>query len=145
MANTPDRLYIARGDRGLYDEVNKEGMLKYKDRGGTRTRKEQFLFAMATGFKSALRQPMKSRDGGGFFLSKDLHDEDVALLNAVALADTGSPQVLLDRAEVFRIAEEYAHAGIRLLADRVGSTSFASFEKRLEKELRELAKQRRAG
>ena len=145
MANIPDRLYIAKGDRDLYDGMNKEGMLKFKDPGGTRTRKEQFLFAMATGFKSGLRRPIENRDSGGFFLSKDLRGEDMALLNAVALADTGSPEVLVDRPEVFRIAEEYAHAGIRILADKVDSTSFGSFEKKLEKELRALASQRKSG
>jgi len=48
---------------------------------------------------------------------------------------TGSADVLGDREAVFRIAEEYAHAGIRLLYDRATSSQPGSFYKQLEVEL----------
>lgn len=142
MGKTPDRLYIARTDRDLYEKLNSEEMFKFKDKGGTRTRREQFLFAMAIGFRNSVRIPLETREG--FFLTKDLHPEDEALLNAVALAETNSCDVLLNRQEVFQIAEELAHAGIRLLVDKISGTSFGTFEKKLEKELRDLSNRAKA-
>lgn len=139
MSTTPDRLYMDKADRDLYNDLNQEQILKFKDRGGTRTRKEQFLLAMAFGFHNSARRAIRAREG--LFLAKDLHSSDTALLNAVAIAETGNPDVVLDKGEVFRIAEEFAHGGIRLLKDRISSSPLGSFEKRLEKDLRVLAQE----
>lgn len=128
MARIPDRLSIDRSDRELYDHdtISSEVL-------AGRTRKEQFFFAMAIGFKNLVRRPLDSREG--FFLAKDMGPEDEALIDAVAIHDTGSADVLADREAVFRIAEEYAHAGIRLLYDRATSSQPGSFYKQLEVEL----------
>jgi len=58
------------------------------------------------------------------------------ILNTIEKID-----VLMDDDEVFKIAEEYAHAGIRLLADEIKASSFGSFTKKFEKELFELLKE----
>jgi hypothetical protein len=128
MAKPPDRLDIDKADRELYDHdtINSEILT------GT-TRKEQFLFAMSIGFKNQVKRPLDV--GEGFFLAKDMSPEDEALIDAVAIYDTGSADVLSDRRAVFRIAEEYAHAGIRLLYDRATSGQPGSFYKKLEVEL----------
>jgi len=131
MARIPDRLSIDKSDRELYDHDAISGEIL-----AGRTRKEQFLFAMAIGFKSQVKRPLDSREG--FFLAKDMGPEDEALIDVVAIYDTGSADVLADREAVFRIAEEYAHAGIRLLYDRVTSSRPGSFHKHLEKEMFEL-------
>ena len=133
MAKVPDRLYIDEKDRELYDRIESTGMFK------GRTRKEQFLFALGLGFNNGLRRPLGKREG--FFLTKDMRSEDEALLNAVAAYDAESLQVLSKKSEVFKIAEEYAHAGIRLLVDKIEATQHGSFEKRLEKELQEMYKE----
>jgi len=135
MPKTPDRLFVGKRDRELYDHD-----AIAREIGAGRTRKEQFLFAMAIGFKNKLKRPLDAREGGGFFLAKDLHPKDMALLDAVAICDTGSADVLMDGEAVFRIAEEYAHAGIKLLYDEVTSGQPGSFWKRLECELFDLAK-----
>ena len=132
MARIPDRLYIDIDDRALYDTIQQEVMFEGK------TRKEQFLFAMAVGFKNRVKRPLETREGGGFFLAKDLHPEDEALMNAVAIHDAGSLDALSDKATVFKIAEEYAHAGIRLLAGKIESTALGSYVKRLEQELHDI-------
>jgi dnd system-associated protein 4 len=134
MSELPDRINIDKKDRELYNKLDQEEILRYK--GGRRTRKEQFLFAMAYGFKNKIRRPLETKEG--FFLIKDLNPEDETLLNAVAIYETGSVKVLSNRAEVFKIAEEYAHAGIMLLCNKIESSSFGSFEKQLEKELFEI-------
>ncbi|MEM2942808.1 MAG: hypothetical protein QXT81_05250 [Candidatus Bathyarchaeia archaeon] len=128
MARTPDRLSIDKADRDLYDHnAVKSEILKGREN------KEQFLFTMAIGFKNQVRRPLDAREG--FVRTEYLRPEDEALIDAVAIYDTGSPDVLADREAVFRIAEEYAHAGIRLLYDRATSSQPGSFYKQLEVEL----------
>ncbi len=134
MPGVPDRLYIGGKDRTLYEQLDNEELLRSK--GGRRNRKEQFFFAMAIGFKNGLKRPLETRND--LFLSKDLQPDDEALLNAVAVYDTGSVSVLSNKGEVYKIAEEYAHGGIKLLCDKMDSTPYGSFDKQLEKQLREL-------
>lgn len=128
MTRIPDRLNIDKSDRELYDHDTISNEIL-----ADRTRKEQFLFAMAAGFKNQVRRPLDSREG--FFLAKDMGPKDEALLDAVAIHDTESADVLADREAVYRIAEEYAHAGIKLLYDMVTSSQPGSFYKQLEVEL----------
>lgn len=128
MARLPDRLYIDKEDRELYDHDTVKSEIL-----AGRERKEQFLFAMAIGFKNQVKRPLDAREG--FFLAKNMHPEDEALVDTVAIHDTGSADVLSDREAVFRIAEEYAHAGIRLLYDKAASGQPGSFFKKLEVEL----------
>ena len=132
MAKVQDRVYIAEGDRELYDRLEREWILK-----GT-TRREQFLLAMAVGFRNELQQTFTKRDE--FFLVKDLRPEDDAILDAIAISATsGSVETLCDRAAVFKIAQGFAHGGIRLLVDEFESAPLGSYDKKFEKDLLELA------
>ena len=134
MPEIPDRINIDKKDRDLYNKLDNEVMLKSK--GGARTRKEQFLTAMAIGFKNKVRRPLDSKDG--FVLLKDLHSDDMALINSISIYETESVEVLSDIGKVFNIAEEFAHGGIRLLVDKIDSISHGSFEKQFEKEICDL-------
>lgn len=133
MSRVPDRINIDKKDRELYNKLDHEEMLRHKDKGGRRTRKEQFLIAMAIGFRNKIRCPLESKEG--WFLIKDLKLEDEALIDSIAVYSTHSVDVLSNREEVFKIVEEYAHAGIRLLVDKIFSISHGSFEKQFENEL----------
>lgn len=132
MEKAPDRLYIDESTRDLYEKIKDESIFKGKNR------KEQFLFAMAVGFINKIKVPIKKTEG--LFLVKDLKSEDEALINAIAIYDKASIDVLSDKVQVYRIAEEYANGGIRILAEKVDSTQFGAFEKVLEKELFEMYK-----
>lgn len=131
MAGIPDRLYIDKADRALYedDSVENEVFTGVEN-------KDRFLFAMAVGFKHRVRRPLDTREG--YLRAEYLRPEDEALIDALALLEGKSPDVLADRKEVFRIAEEYAHGGIRLLHGAVTSGQPGSYLKRLELELFEL-------
>lgn len=129
MSNIPDRLYIDKDDRPLYEKLEEEEMFK-------RTRKEQFLFAMAIGFKNKLKRPIDKSEG--FFLTKDLRPEDETLINALAIWEANSVEVLSNKEEVFKIAEAYAHGGIKILYGKIDTTQFGSFSKHFEKELHEI-------
>jgi len=131
MSEIPDRLNIDKKDRELYNKLDLEEITRFKDKGGTKTRKEQFIFAMAYAFNIGKKMPIDAFDG--YFLEKDLHDDDRALIYAVAVYDTKSVEVLADMKAVFKIAEEYAHAGIILLANN--KIPIGLYEIELEKEL----------
>ncbi|MFW9875325.1 MAG: hypothetical protein ACFFG0_19635 [Candidatus Thorarchaeota archaeon] len=122
-----DRLHIEKDDRKHYEELDKEDFFKGK------TRKEQFLFAMAVGFKHDMQIRLGSKDG--LFNTRDLRLEDEALLNAVAIWKTKSIQCLENKDEMYRIAEEYAKGGIKILVDKIRGVEFGSFWKKLELEL----------
>lgn len=128
----PDRISFDKSDRKLYDKLDSEEMLSHR----YRARKGQFLFAMAIGLMNEKRFPLKTKEG--FFLASYLHPADIALLNAVAIFDQKSDEVLADKREVFLIAEEYAHAGIVLLTEKLESSAYGTFEKHIEKEVIEL-------
>lgn len=130
MGRIPDRLHIDVNDRKLYEKIEEQEMFR------GRTRKEQFLFAMALGVRNEVAVPFKTKEG--FFLTKDLRPEDEALINAVILWSKDSVDILSDKEKVYKIAEEYAHAGIRLLVDKIESVEFGSFWKQFEKDLYEM-------
>lgn len=131
MSEIPIRINIDKKDRDLFNELDREDMLKYK--GGKRTRKEQFFFALACGFKNDVSQTLDAKEG--WFNTRDLQPKDEALLNAIAMHKTKSVDIVSDKAAVFRIAEEYAHAGIKIVCGKINSTQYGSFDKLLEKDL----------
>jgi dnd system-associated protein 4 len=130
MQKIPDRFYIDKDDRKLYEKIEEEDMFK------GRARKEEFLFAMAIGFKNKIHRPLNKREN--FFLTKDLKPEDETLINALAIKKHNSVEVLSNKEGVFKIAEEYAHGGIKILSDEIESTQFGSFSKQFEKMLHEI-------
>jgi len=135
MAIMPDRINIDKNDRELYNKLDGEEFLRSNKSGGKRIRKEQFFFAMAIGFKNNMKRPLDIKEG--FFLIKDLLPKDEALINAIAINDHNSVEILADIEELYKIAEEYAHAGIKLLVDKIGSIEFGKFEKIFEQEIYE--------
>jgi|LSQX01.3.fsa_nt_gb hypothetical protein len=143
MSSISDRLYIDKKDRPRYDKLNEIDILRFKDKGGTRTRREQFLIALSYGFKNKRKQKIKSREG--FVLYKDLHPEDNSLIKCIAIYEEGDENILSDLKKVYTIAEEYAHAGIMLLCELIDSASHGTFERRIEKELFELYKNFKKG
>lgn len=129
MEKIPDRLNIEKEDKKYYDNLVMEVF-------SSKERKEQFLFAMAIGFKNGISRPLNSKEG--FFRTEYLSPEDKALLNSLAIYQTGSAEVLQDLDTVYRIAEEYAHAGIKIIYDEATSGQPGSIFKKYELTLSEL-------
>ena len=128
----PDRFYIDREDRPYYQRAEEENVINFKNR----NQKEQFLLAMAIGFENEQKRELKTRDG--FFFSNYLGPEDKTLINAIAISEYGSSDILANEKEVFNIAEQYASAGIRMLVDSIDKIQFGKFDKIFEKDLIEL-------
>lgn len=135
MPKTPDRFCVDTQDRALYEQLVNEGLFKGKNR------RDQFLFAMAFGFKNKVSLKLETKETGGFFVVEDLRPEDSALIYSVAISEKKSPEVLSNWKEVVEIAEKYAHGGIKLLADKLSSTQFGTFQKQFEKEIYEMYRQ----
>lgn len=127
MTNIPDRLFVGKGDIELYNQLQQEWILRGK------SRKQQFMLAMAFGFKNQVSEGLDQQQE--FFRREYLRTEDEALLYAVAIKTKDNLNIIRDIAGVYNIAQEYAHAGIRLLADEIAGTGFGSFEKKYEKSL----------
>jgi len=130
MTSSVDRLYVDEsGDKKIYDRLKTEEPF-FKNYTGN---KELFLFAMAVGFKNEKRLPLGKRLG--YFLEKDLKYEDYVLINAIAINETESLDVLANKVEIFKIAEEYAHGGLKFLSKEIGPGHYGSFSKNFELQL----------
>ena len=126
MKNNPDRLFIDKKDRKLFNTLKKEIFKDIQN-------KDQFLFAMSIGYKNNAKRVLDSKEG--FFLSGYMNLEDKALINSIAIAEKGSIDVLDDTELVYSISQEYAHGGIRLLHDEATTQQYGSFIKQFEKEI----------
>jgi len=105
----------------------------------SKTRKEQFMFALSVGVKSGL-EGMKLNKKHEWFWTRDLKDEDIALIKAVAVSKTKDPEILNDEEAVFIESESYASLGFKLLSEMINNSSFDTFEKEFELSLYETAK-----
>ena len=95
MNNDPDRLYIDKKDRSRYDKLDEVDMLRFKGKGGGRTRREQFLFALSIGFQNNHRKKLEIREG--FVLYKDLRPMDESLIDSIAIYDADKENVLSNK------------------------------------------------
>jgi len=123
-----DRFYVDKRDLSDFNR------LKEKDTpfAGSQN-KDVFLAAMVVGYHERARVPLKTKEG--YFMKTYLKEEELALINAIAVAEEKSLNILLDQQKVFSIAEEYAAGGIQLLKERVFSGEYGSYAKKLESEL----------
>lgn len=124
----PDRFYINKSDRKDYDRLLEKDSPFHR-----RENKELFMMAMIFGFQEGNREELKKKEG--FFRTEYLTDEEMSIIKAIAVAEAGDLNVLLDKKKVFSIAEEYATGGIKILKDKVFSGEYGTYAKRLESEL----------
>ena len=118
-----DRIYLEKGEiEKVYDKIN---LISEEQR------KDQFILAMAIGFAMKDRMPLKIKQT--LFLTKYLKPVDEALINAVALMESDDVEILSDKGSVYKIAEEYANAGIHSLMTQEDEAQIGSFNKIFEK------------
>ena len=85
-----------------------------------KTMKDLFMLAATVGHARGQRTPI-ARQREIFRWPVFSLQEDVPVLRAIAIAETGSTQVLVDQDRVLAIAEEYANAGIEEICRQVVS------------------------
>jgi dnd system-associated protein 4 len=76
------------------------------------TYKDIFMLAACLGFRSGRRHTLLAGGGKHDIRTTIFSESDMALLKAIAIAETGDVEVLSRPGEIVQIAEEYAHSGI---------------------------------
>jgi dnd system-associated protein 4 len=117
----------------LYEQLTDKNQTISPFRG--KTFAELFIYAMALGFHHKSRIPIKKKMSSIPFSA--LRDREW-LVKAIAVAETGSLDILLDKPTVALIAQEYANGGIVYLRDMVFGAEPGDAYKRMESELREI-------
>lgn len=103
-----DRFYVQLDKHPLFQHWGKDD-----DTSPLPTLKDAFVFAACVGWTRDRRVPLAKRQHVGFWRSFD--SRDTAMLQAMAIAETGDPAIVGDQGEVIKIAEEYANGGIDFL------------------------------
>ena len=118
-----DRAYVEERQIEMYRQL---AGIRDKGRKGTSyanpvaytSLKDVFLMAVAMGVKIGRRTPL--RDRKELIMTSYLNNyPDMAVLNAIAIADREDIGVLVDQDEIVTIAEEYANAGFDELSRRL--------------------------
>ena len=79
------------------------------------TTKDVFVWAVSLGYLNRLKDDSERRPNA-LINRFTLSEHDKAILLAIAIVDTGDPEVVVDQAEVIKIAESYAEGGVEDLA-----------------------------
>ena len=123
-------MYIDFSNKEVVESVEQYKYLNFK----LKSRKEQFMFAVAAGVNSGFQGiPLEKRLE--WFWVRDFKDDDLSLIKATAVYKTKDPEILRDIEKVFVIAEEYANLGFRVIKDKIDGSSFDTFEKEFEASL----------
>lgn len=130
-----DRLYADHSTMTIYDNSKIMGYSTENKVG----RKQQFFVALGLGYMFGEPTPLSKKDL--MFLEKDMKEDEVALLWAIAIKEKGSIEHVQGKEEVYKIAEEYANTGIKYLDKIEKESSFDNYLKNFEKKvLKELKK-----
>jgi dnd system-associated protein 4 len=105
---------IERSKSELYAELQDTDGSPFKDA----QRLEVFLFAMSYGSKKAGKKELKG-DRQALFNISSLKEDQRWIIKSIAVQDAGTTDVLRDEKEVFRLAQEYANAGLEELHGKV--------------------------
>ncbi len=110
-----DRICITESNHAIYEDLTKE-------REGLpqpfKTMKDLFLLATLIGYRYGQRIPLETRRGIFSWAQFSLQ-EDIPVLQALAIAETGNVNVLANQDELLTIAEEYANSGIVEIQEQV--------------------------
>jgi len=104
-----DRVYIDESGSEVYRQLKSAANVQPED-GPFETFKDIFMLAACLGFRQGRRVPTNKADSE--FRVSVFTADDLAILKALAIAETGDVDVLTREGEILAIAEEYANAGI---------------------------------
>jgi len=105
------RVTIEREVHQLYKDLS-ERSTQNPETSPFLTMKDVFMWAVALGVKEGKRRPLSGSREQIFRWDQFSQDMDIPTLKAIALAESGEVEVLLQEDQILRIAEEYANAGI---------------------------------
>jgi len=123
----PKTVDRAKEDIKRYDFLEKENLFRNFQN------KDYFMLALAFGYANNLRLAIKKKASGGFFRTETLTPNDWMIIKSIAITEE-SEEILKEPEEVFKVIEEYAHGGVKILVDeQLKNITFGSTEKWLEK------------
>lgn len=108
-ASRSDRVAYAESVSSIYDSLREEG--SNVEASPFKTFKDVFMFAAFLGFNKRVRQKLPPGNRKTIRLEVFTR-EDRDLIQAIAIADSGSIDILRNFSEIVVIVEEYANAGI---------------------------------
>ena len=100
-----ESVHIDSSHHELYTRLTSESDAPFK------TMKDLFMLAANVGFARGRRVPL-SGQREIFRWPVFSSQEDIPVLRAIAIAETGDTRILVDQDQLLTIAEEYANAGI---------------------------------
>jgi len=98
---------------------------------------EIFLLAMAYGKKFGEREKLKERYPN--IPLRTFLTEELWLIKAVAMSESNSLDILLNQKELYKIAEEYANNGVKLLKQDIVD-NLGDYDKLLETKIKKSKK-----
>ena len=106
-----DRFYVQKDKHATFQQLSRADGAPFG------TLKDVWVLSAAMGFAAGRRQSMRGGTQHVGFWRTLTSQEDVPLIQAIAIADAGDIGVLGDQGRVIRIAEEYANVGIDLILE----------------------------
>lgn len=80
---------------------------------GSLSNTEQFMICLSVGWSAGVKRPVPPRKTDSVRLS--YIDDQIPIFRSIAIADSGSADILLDDDKVLDIIESYAAAGLEIL------------------------------
>jgi len=138
MANNTLRdpqIFISKEARDLFD--NMRSLKEFKNF----ENKHFFVLAVMFGYLNKKKKPLKKQDRtkSGFTRAAYLRENDIALLQSIAINEENDIGLVNNISKVFSIAEEYANGGINDLKEFVYDNP-ADFLKKFASKLKKLSK-----
>lgn len=130
MSSEKDRLWIEKGDRDIYTDLENRANLK----GLSHT--DVFCLAMALGFKNGIRTSINTKDGLIRFAT--VKEKEWRLIKAIAIAASDDLSISGNLVECVSIASEFANAGLQLLQETIRSTKTDELETIIERAIMEI-------
>ncbi len=127
-----DRVSIEKKVHELYIELSRQSKRGPED-APFALMKDVFMWAVALGVERGKSRELKGPKEQIFRWDQFSQEVDIPALKAIALAETGDVEVLIDEARILRIAEELANEGIMeiksILLDKPGKPLWNLVEK----------------
>ena len=135
MGNMSNHFYIEKN----YEDFFKKSEILNSPRSDGVMKRENFLLLMALGYSMGFKTPFENPKGKGndTFVMNQLTEEELALMYAIAIADSEDVEIVNNDLKVADIAMEYANTGIIALKDIEDNSQKGNRIKKFQIELHE--------
>lgn len=135
MGNMSNHFYIEKN----YADFFKKSEILNSTRSEGIIKRENFLLLMALGYSMGFKTPFENpkASGNDTFIMNQLTKEELALMYAIAIADSEDVEIVNNDVKVADIAMEYANTGIIALKDMEENSQKGNRIKKFQTEIHE--------